>query len=341
MRVVIDGLPISDDDNLGRIVSRLLQVWDPPHGSDELHLVLDADTQIVIPDWVVVHHVRSGHLGVAGRLYARGLGLRRLSRSLKAQVLLGLRPTKVITSVSCPRRTIGYDLWRQPGAEQFSGTALVEPEAGIAWSHFAHHLRLSMVDAIADRDWHARRFKIHPALLWPRPGATNGARLALPPRRSLRWITAVSTSTLALSAAAAASVDLVASHSFPIVTPPHVTPAPSPSHRGGAAGGSAAGTVPLPAPTASSSTTSTTFANPSAGIHAPVTSTTTPGLSKAATGLTIPGLTLPTATLPTIPTPSLPIPNISCSTNGTTTSSPLSILSLCNLHVGGLPLGSR
>jgi hypothetical protein len=342
MRLVIDGLPISDDDNLGRIVSRLLQVWDPPHGTDELHLVLDANTQIVVPDWVVVHEVRSGHLGAAGRLYARAFGLRRLSHSLKAQVLLGLRPTKVITSVSCPRGTIGYDLWRQPGAEQFSGTALVEPEAGIAWSRFAHRLRLSMVDAIANRDWHARRFKIHPALLWSRPGATSGARLAVPPRRSLRWIAAVSTSTLALSAAAAASVDLVASHSFPIVTPPHVSPAPSPSHPGGATGSAPAGTVPLPAPTASSSTTSTTFATSSPGIQAPVTSSTTPGLSKTPTGVTIPSLTLPTVTLPTIPTPSLPIPNISCATSGTTTSSsPLSLLSLCNLHVGGLPLGSR
>jgi hypothetical protein len=347
MRVVIDGLPISDDDNLGRIVSRLLQVWSPPHATDELHLVVGADTQIVIPDWVVVHQLGAGHLGAFGRLYARAFGLRRLSRSLKAQVLLGLRPTKVITSVSCPRGTIGYNLWRQPGAEQFSGTALVEPEAGIAWSRFAHRLRLSMVDAIADRDWHARRFKIHPALLWSRPSAANVARFALPPRRSLRWIAAVSTSTLALSAAAAASVDLVASHSFPIVTPPHVTP-PANSHPGGVGGGASSGDVPLPAPTTTSSTPSTTSTTPPTsvlGTKAPVTSTTSSGLGQTGStpglGITgVPGLTLPVVTLPTIP-PSLPLPKISCTTSGTTTSSAPSILSLCNLHVNGLPLGSK
>ncbi len=350
MRVVIDGLPIGNDDNLGRIVSRLLQVWGQPRGADELHLVVGASPQIVIPDWVVVHQVRSEQRGPLGRLYARTVGLPRLCRSLKAQVLLGLRPTKGLTSISCPRRTVMYDLWGQPGSEQFTGTALVEPETGIAWSGFARRLRLSMVDAVADRDWHTRCFQMRPRLLWSRPAPVKARpewalpRLSLPPRRSFRWIAGVSASTLVLSAAAAASVDLVASHNFPVDSPHHIV-SPSGGTPNTVGGGTSApsGNVPMPAATTSSTTSSTAPTSPTTSSSSllPATPTTTVAAPKSGPELSIPGLTLPDVTLPSIPTPSLPLPTVTCSTNPTATTTPLSFLTLCNLNVGSLTLGSK
>jgi hypothetical protein len=348
MRVVIDGLPIREDENLGRVVARLLQVWSQPHGvDDEVHLVIGHEARLVIPDWVVVHHVKAGRRGTVGRLYARAFGLRHLCRSLRAQVLLGLRPSQMLAAFSCPRGTVGYNLWHQPGAEQFSGTALTPPQSGIAWSRFAHRLRLSMVDALADTDWHARRFKIHEALLWPRPALAGGLtpfrrvsphRLVLPSRRSARWIAAASASTLALSAAAAASVNLVTSHNIPVTTPHHnvsVTIPPHSATTGGGPSSTSPGTVHLPG-TSSSTTPPTTAATQPAPTTSSSTATSAPATTTPASS--VPGLSLPGVTLPTLTAPSLPLPKIDCATGATTTSAPRSLLQLCSITVGGLQL---
>lgn len=365
MRVVIDGLPMRDDDNLNRVVSRLLQVWSQPAGGrDELHLVVGATPQVVIPDWVVVHRVKSDRCGAIGRRYARTVGVPRLCRSLKAHVLLGLGPTRRSTLLCCPRGTVLYDLWHQPGSEQFSGTALIELQSGIAWGRFARRLRLSMVDALAKRDWQVRRFRMRPLQLWSSPvvaraaissGAFDTPAHAPPPRtlrprspssrRSVRWIAAFSTSTLALSAAAAASVSLVASHNFPVSTPTHHATTPGVSHPatiGGGGSSTSPGFVPLPATTTTtSSTTSPTGSTLAPTSTAAATPPTIAGTSNPLPGVSIPGLTLPTVTPPATTAPSIPLPKFSCPTGSTTTTSTLSLLNLCDLNVGGFSQGAK
>ncbi len=361
VRVVIDGLALradgdagADHDPLGPTVARLLQVWSHPHDDDEVHLVVGSMPPIAIPDWVTVHEVSPRRRGAFGRHYARLFRVPRLCRSLKAHVLLGLRHTGKLATLACPRRTVVYDVFEQHEAPSTVATAsLLEPDGRLAWLAFAGRLRLHLIDAVARADWAARRRPLHPAFLRP-TGLTPAAAPSLitrllqsvHPRRSVRWIVAASASTLAISAAAAASVDLAVSHSIPVSTPHQLT-TPNASHSltVGGNGSSSPGGVPLPAPTPSStSTTSSASTTTATSSSTPAAATSPSGPSSTSSSpapVTVPSLpvlTLPTLTLPTIPS----LPGITCATSPTQTTSPLqSIINLCNLGTGGLPLGSK
>jgi hypothetical protein len=371
VRVVIDGLPLhthpeTEPDTVGPMVSSLLQSWTHPHGDDELHLIVDTLPSIDIPDWVTVHQVSSEHLGPISRLYARMIRVPRLCRSLKAHVRLGLQHTGKVAALAYPRRTVVYDLFDQPEADSAVAASLLEPEGRIVWSCFAHRLRVHLVDAVARADWVARRRPIQAAFLHPVPipvAATIGTvtrpsadislitrfRTSVHPRRSVRWIAAASASTLVISAAAAASVDLAVSHSIPVSTPHQIgtTGATHPVTVGSGGSGSG-GFVPLPPPNASTTTptNSTSTTVPSSTTAPSATSTSGSSATSAApspvTVPSLPLLTLPTLTLPTITTPSLPIPGLTCTTGPTQTTSPLqSIINLCTIAAGGLPLGTK
>jgi len=352
--------------SIGPMLDSLLHSWSHQHGDDELHLIVDAHSRsrIDIPSWVTVHEVSSKRHGPFGRLYARLVRVPRLCRALKAHVLLGVRHTGKVAALAYPRRTVVYDVFDQPEADTAATASRHEPEGRMVWSRFAHRLRVHLVDAVARADWIARGTQLRPTFLRPvTPSAltVNGAavvdttvltrlRTSMHPRRSVRWIAAASASTLAISAAAAASVDLAVSHSIPVSTP-HQLGTTGGSTNPVTVGGGAAnqrGTVPLPPPaTSSTSTTSTSTTGPTSTTAPtfPPSSTPTSSTSAVPPAVTIPSLptlTLPTLTLPTVTTPSLPIPGITCTTGSTQTTSPLqSIINLCTIGAGGLPLGSK
>ncbi len=125
MRVVVDGLAISGENSLSIVSEHLLSGWQELDNGDELHLVVRGDSAISIPESVTVHRVRYGRRALVGRLYGQSIRLRRLCRSLDADVMLGMLPATAFSPLPCPRAVIAWDLRYRLLPEQFSRKALL------------------------------------------------------------------------------------------------------------------------------------------------------------------------------------------------------------------------
>ncbi|HEY1828294.1 MAG TPA: hypothetical protein VGF87_09745 [Acidimicrobiales bacterium] len=346
MRVVIDGLSLNEDRDEIAALESLLAAW-PQTGGDELHVVVAEERALRVPSEVTVHRVRRGGRPLYRRL-ARAIALPRLCRSLRAHAVLDARPAIRVVPLPCPRLSL---VGVTTGVGSGAVVAGVVPGSP-TWAQSARRLHVAVVDRVATASWRMRRFALHPSFFVAAPDAVR-SRTVVPfgeprsfrtngtPGRSVRWIVAASVSTLALSAAAAASMDLVTSHSPAVTTPQHLNSGTAPIN----VTQTPSILLPSGAPTISS-TTPVTSAPATTAVTPTTTSTTAPATSSApavttptSPGLSVPSLPLPTLTLPTITIPSLPLPTISCSSTTTSTSS-LSILHLCSVTAPSLPLGS-
>jgi glycosyltransferase involved in cell wall biosynthesis len=119
MRIVIDGLPIRGM-SLAIVAEELLKGWDQLSTGDEIHLVVGPDSDITIPESVIVHRPPPGRRHYLTRLYAQTVMIPRLCRELKADALLSVLPTSTISPLPCPRAIIVYDLRHELRPEQFS-----------------------------------------------------------------------------------------------------------------------------------------------------------------------------------------------------------------------------
>jgi hypothetical protein len=340
MRIVIDALEIDDDTTIGRLVDHLLPAWQQNSPHDELHVVVGARTNVRHLDSLVVHHFDSADRSILRRAYAKAIGVPLLCRSLRADALLGVRSNRSLVPLPCPRIDL-VDPMVAARADRFT------------WWQAAQRLRVAVVDAVARSSWRVRRLQINPSPFTavelrgaslvvplrpatptaPVPATTDGRS---PHARRVRWVGAVSASTLALSAAAAASVNLATGQR---PTPPavhHATARPRTD-----AVTSTGRSAPKIGATHTSATPSTTgpWASP---LTAPASHTTTPGtLSPTTTPTTAPltptatdpSIALPTLTLPILTLPTLSLPSLSCAP----ATSVLSILHACAVTIGGQP----
>jgi glycosyltransferase involved in cell wall biosynthesis len=119
VRVVIDGLPIQGQ-SLAIVVQHLLEGWEQLGTDDELHLVTGPDAELEAPKSVTVHPANAGGGNFVGRLRDQSFEVPRICREVKADVMLGVLPTTVITRLPCPRALIAYDLRHELRKEQFS-----------------------------------------------------------------------------------------------------------------------------------------------------------------------------------------------------------------------------
>ena len=122
MRVVIDAIPVRYG-GFAVALEGLLAGWRQLQETDELHLVIADDVTLEIPDYVHVHRVRIGGPAAAlQQVLVQARSLRRICRSVRAEVLLGILPTTAVVDVGCPKVITVYDLRHELLPEQFSAT---------------------------------------------------------------------------------------------------------------------------------------------------------------------------------------------------------------------------
>jgi glycosyltransferase involved in cell wall biosynthesis len=119
VRVVIDGLPIQGQ-SLAIVVEHLLEGWEQLNTDDELHLVTGPDAEMTVPKSVIVHEANAGGGNFIGRLRDQSFQVPKICRDVKADVMLGVLPTTVITPLPCPRALIAYDLRHELRPGQFT-----------------------------------------------------------------------------------------------------------------------------------------------------------------------------------------------------------------------------
>jgi glycosyltransferase involved in cell wall biosynthesis len=188
MRVVVDGLPVRGG-SLAIVVQHLLEGW-TQLGGDELHLVIGPHAELEVPSAVAVHRVEFGRVPALGRLRAQNAEVGRLCRRLRADAMLGVLPTTVVTPLPCPRALITYDLRHEQRPEQFSRQSRVlrKISYGLGFRQADAILCISARtrdDLLVSRPWLARR-EVRVALLggdhaanWDRPPAAGAAPYAI------------------------------------------------------------------------------------------------------------------------------------------------------------------
>jgi glycosyltransferase involved in cell wall biosynthesis len=119
MRVVIDAIPVRYG-GFAVALEGLLAGWREVPEADELHLVVADDVTLEIPEYVHVHRVRIGRPAPVRQVLVQAREIRRICRSVRADVLLGILPTTAVTDVGCPKVITVYDLRHELLPQQFS-----------------------------------------------------------------------------------------------------------------------------------------------------------------------------------------------------------------------------
>ncbi len=119
MRVVIDAIPVRFG-GFAVALEGLLEGWREVPEADELHLVIAEDVALEIPDNVHVHRVRIGRPAPLQQVLVQARAIRRICRSVGADVLLGILPTTAVIDVGCPKVITVYDLRHELLPQQFS-----------------------------------------------------------------------------------------------------------------------------------------------------------------------------------------------------------------------------
>ena len=179
MRVLVDAVAVREG-SAAVVVGQLLAGWAAVAPEDEL-IVLAADTpKFVLPLGARLELLTPGSSAL-GRLWAQSLGVRRASRKLKPDALIGGVTASALLGACCPYGVIVYDLRHELRPGQFSLRRRLVRRLAYGWS-FRRADALFCISERTRRDVLTRRprlrSKTHVALLGADHAAGWRARAA-------------------------------------------------------------------------------------------------------------------------------------------------------------------
>jgi glycosyltransferase involved in cell wall biosynthesis len=149
------------------IVGNLLIGWAAAAPEDELFVLVAEEPQLPLPESATVESIASGSASLPSRLWAQSVEVRRVSRRLGADALLGGVTASALLGAACPYGVVLYDLRHELRPGQFPASRRLARRLLYGWSF----LRADALICISER---TRR-----DLLASRPQLSAKAHVAL------------------------------------------------------------------------------------------------------------------------------------------------------------------
>ncbi len=174
MRLVVDAVAIRPG-SAAIIVGNLLIGWAAAAPEDELIVLIADEPQLPLPESAAVESIASGSASVPARMWAQSVGVRRASRRLRADALLGGVTASALLGAGCPYGVMLYDLRHELRPNQFPAARRLARRILYGWS-FARADALICISERTRRDLLARRPQLSAKALVALLGADHAVR---------------------------------------------------------------------------------------------------------------------------------------------------------------------
>jgi glycosyltransferase involved in cell wall biosynthesis len=159
MRLVVDAVAIRPG-SAAIIVGNLLRGWAQAAPDDEIIVLVADRPQLPLPESATVQSITSRTASLPARLWGQSVGVRRASRRLHADALLGGVTASALLGAACPYGVMLYDLRHELRPQQFTVSRRLARKLSYGWS-FARADALICISERTRRDLLARRPKLN------------------------------------------------------------------------------------------------------------------------------------------------------------------------------------
>lgn len=134
MRLIVDAVGVRAG-SAAIVIGGLLRGWVQIAPADEITVLSDGSPAFEVPATVAVHRQQDGGpSGLAARLFAQSVGVRRACHRLRADAMLSAVTAGAFLGAPCPRGAIVYDVRHELRPEQFSRIRRIARRISYGWT---------------------------------------------------------------------------------------------------------------------------------------------------------------------------------------------------------------